>query len=113
MDNCHACCLQYQQHIETERLARADLERRFEDFKRQNFIRRETLVRATEALREKTTALINANATVESLSAALVAWQRLANEQPLMTLADAMAELRGITDPLDVARLEDLPRAAA
>lgn len=112
-DQCAACCREYNHHIETERLARADLERRFDAFRREQFVRRETLMRSMHALQDKTAELIKAQTTVEALSASLAEWQRLAENSPQMTLVDAMAELRGITDPLDVEQLEQLPPVAA
>lgn len=112
-DNCVACCREYNQHIETERAARRDLERRFEQFKREQFIRRETLTRLNHALQDKTAALFRAEATIEGLSSSLSEWQKLAEENPQLPLHLAMGELSGLADPLDVERLEDLPEVAA
>lgn len=112
-DQCAACCRAYNQHIETERAARLDLERRFERFKHEQFIRRDTMTRLNHALQDKTAALLHAEATIEGLSSTLASWQKLAEESPQLPLHIAIGELSGLADPFDLERLEELPAAAA
>ncbi|MEK6788480.1 MAG: hypothetical protein AABY68_05975 [Pseudomonadota bacterium] len=112
-DQCAACCRAYNQHSETERAARLELERRFDRFKHEQFIRRESITRLNHALQDKTRALLHAEATIESLLITLHDWQKLALDQPNLPLHLAVGELSGLNDPLDVERLEELPEIAA
>ncbi len=112
-DNCAACCKAYNQHLESERAGRLDLERRFDSAMNEQFIRRDLLTRLQHALQDKTAALIRAEITIEGLSGTLANWHELAESNPNLPLHLAIDELSGLFDPFDVKRLEDLPEVAA
>lgn len=95
--------------VEAYKVALQDLQLRFEQSRREQFVRRETLTRLSHALQDKTAALLRAEATIEGLSRSLSEWQKLAEENPQLPLHLAMGELSGLADPFDVDRLEDLP----
>ena len=95
--------------FEQQAWALKDLEARFEKFKKEVFVRRGTLAACTQSYQSAVRDSLKHQAAACALSHELGIWHQLAGDHPDMPLKDALSEVTGITDPLDVERVQDLP----
>lgn len=104
-----ACqCVDCVRHFEQRAWALKDLEARFDKFKNDVFVRRATLAACTQAYQSAQRESFRHQAAACALSHELAIWHQLAGTRPDMTLKDALSEVSGESDPLNVERVQDL-----